>query len=97
MYLALALTGCSIIGTKPVERVGAEKCTAGPFYPALDTLTVAGAGAFAIFSAVELEDVDFIAIPAAAGVAVVWGISAIVGYTRVSRCKQARIREGIAY
>lgn len=95
--LALALTGCSIIGTKSVTEVGAEKCTASPGYAAADTVVVAGAGAFAVYSAIELEDVDHLAIPAAVGVAVIWGISAIVGYSRVTRCKRARIKEGIAY
>lgn len=95
--LALALTGCSIIGTKSVAEVGAEKCTASVAPAAADTLTVAGAAAFAVYSSLELEDVDHIAIPVAAGVAVIWGISAIVGYTRVTSCKRARIKEGIAY
>lgn len=97
MCLALALTGCSIIGTKPVAEVGAEKCTASVGPAAADTLTVAGAGAFAVYAALEREDVEHIAIPVATGVAVIWGVSAIVGYARVARCRRARIAEGIAF
>ncbi|MBA3501522.1 MAG: hypothetical protein H0T65_14245, partial [Deltaproteobacteria bacterium] len=48
-------------------------------------------------ASLEMKDVDHIAIPVAAGVGLIYGISAIVGYTRVTRCKRARIKEGIAY
>lgn len=97
MLLALALAGCSILKTKSVAEHGAEKCTTSVGSPAVDTLTVAGAIAFATYASLEMEDVDHIAIPVAAGVAVIWGISAIVGYSRATTCKRARIREGIAY
>lgn len=97
MCLALALTGCSIIGTKTVAEHGAEKCTTSALPPAADTLTVAGAIAFATYASLEMEDVDHIAIPAAASVGLIYGISAIVGYSRATTCKRARIKEGIAY
>jgi len=97
LALVLALTGCSILGTKSVAEHGAEKCTTSVGPAAADTLTVAGATAFAVYASLEMEDVDHIAIPAAVGVAVIWGISAIVGYSRVTTCKRARIKEGIAY
>lgn len=95
--VGLATGGCSIIGTRSVAEHGAEKCTTSVGPAAADTLTVAGAIAFATYASLEMEDVDHIAIPVATGVAVIWGISAIVGYTRVTTCKRARIREGIAY
>lgn len=98
--LALALlgsSGCSIIGTKSVAAVGPEKCTTSVVPAAVDTAVVGGAFAFAAYSAIELEDVDHIAIPISIGVLVVYGISAGVGYFRVSKCKQARIVNGIAY
>ena len=56
-----------------------------------------GAIAFATYASLEMSDVDHIAIPVAAGVGLIYGISAIVGYTRVTSCQRARIKEGIAY
>ena len=97
LCLALALTGCSIIGTKSVAEHGAEKCSTTAFPPAVDTVAVAGAIAFATYASLEMKDVDHIAIPVAAGVGLIYGISAIVGYSRVTSCKRARIKEGIAY
>ena len=97
LALAMLAGGCSILGTRSVAEHGAERCTVSVGPPAVDTLTVAGAAAFATYAALEMEDVDHIAIPVAAGVAVIWGISAIVGYSRATTCKRARIREGIAY
>jgi len=97
LWLALATAGCSILGTKSVAEHGAEKCTTTVGPAAADTLAVAGAIAFATYASIEMEDVDHIAIPVAVGVAVIWGISAIVGYSRATTCKRARIKEGIAY
>ncbi len=95
--VVLALSGCSILTTKSVAQYGAEKCTVSVAPAAIDTAVVAGAMAFATYAAFEMEDVDHIAIPAAIGVLVVYGISAGVGYARATTCKRARIREGIAY
>ena len=96
--LALALlSGCSIIGMKSVAEYGAEKCTTSALAPATDTAAVAAAIAFATYASFEMEDTDHIAIPVAAGVGLVYGIAAIVGYSRVSSCKAARIKGGIAY
>jgi drug/metabolite transporter (DMT)-like permease len=97
LALALTLAGCSIIGTRSVAEHGAERCTTSVFPAAADTLTVAGAIAFATYASLQMEDVDHIAIPVATGVVVIWGISAIVGYSRATTCKRARIREGLAY
>jgi hypothetical protein len=97
LALALALSGCSIIGTKSVAEHGAAKCTTSAVPAAADTVAVAGAIAFATYATFQMEDVDHIAIPVAAGVGLIYGISAIVGYSRVSTCKRARIKEGIAY
>jgi hypothetical protein len=97
LCLALALCGCSIIGTRSVAEYGAEKCTTSAVAPATDTVAVAGAIAFATYASLEMQDVDHIAIPVAVGVGLVYGISAIVGYSRITRCKRARIKEGVAY
>ena len=97
LALALALTGCSIIGTRTVAEHGAAKCTTTVFPAGVDTVTVAGAAAFATYASLEMEDVDHIAIPAAVSVGLIYGISAIVGYSRATSCKRARIKEGIAY
>jgi hypothetical protein len=97
LCLALALSGCSIIGTKSVAEHGAAKCSTTAFPPAVDTAAVAGAIASATYATLEMEDIDHIAIPVAAGVGLIYGISAIVGYSRVTSCKRARIKEGIAY
>jgi hypothetical protein len=93
----LALSGCSIIATKSVAQVGPEKCTTSVAPAGVDTGIVVGAIAFAAYSTLEMEDVKHITIPASISALVVFGISAGVGYTRVSRCKQARIVNGIAY
>ena len=95
--LCAALAGCSIVKTRSVEAVGAEKCTTSVFPPALDTGIVVGAAAGAAFTALETDGIDHIAIPAAVGAGVIFTISALVGYTRAARCRRARIREGIAY
>lgn len=96
--LAVALLGgCSIVGTRSVAEHGAEKCTTSVFPAAADTLAVAGSLAAATYIAIERDDIDHVAIPIASGVAVIYALSAIVGYTRATTCKRARIREGIAY
>jgi len=97
LALTLALCGCSIAGTRSVAHVGASRCTTSVAPAALDTLIVAGAIAFATYASLEMQDTDQIAIPAASGVFVVYGISAGVGYYRATTCKRARIREGIAF
>ena len=98
LSLAVAtLGGCSILTTKSVAAHGPEKCTTSAGPPAVDTAFVAGAAAFATYAAFQMEDVDHIATPAAIGFGIVMGISAIVGYTRVSTCKQARIKNGLEY
>lgn len=97
VLLCSLLGGCAILKTTPVETVGPEKCSTGVGAPAVDTLMVAGLAAFAVFASYQLEDVDHIAIPVAIGTGLVYAISAGVGYSRASRCKQAKIKNGIAY
>ena len=97
LALCFALAGCSILKTKSVESVGAEKCTTSVGAAAADTAIVVGMAAFATFAAFQWEEGDNIAIPAAIGGGAIFTISALVGYTRVTRCKRAKIKEGIAY
>ena len=97
LVLCVALAGCSILKTKSVDSVGAEKCTTSVGPAAVDTAIVVGAAAFATFAAIEMEEGDHIAIPAAIGGGVIFTISALVGYTRATRCKRARIAEGLAF
>jgi hypothetical protein len=97
LTLAVLLSGCSIIWTRSVASHGAEKCTTSVGPAAADTAIVAAAIAFAVYTRVEHKDIDHITIPASVSATVVYGISAGVGYTRATSCKQARIKEGIAY
>ncbi len=97
LALALVLGGCSIISTKSVADVGAEKCSVSPGPAAIDTLMVAALAAFAVYASYEMEDTDHIAVPAAIGTGIVYTISAGVGYSRASRCKRAKIKAGLPY
>ena len=94
---AVALAGCSILKTRSVDSVGAERCTTGVGPPAVDTAAVVGVAAFATYAAIEADGIDHIAIPAAVGAGAIFTISALVGYTRANRCRRARVREGIAF
>jgi hypothetical protein len=91
------LGGCSILMTRSVASHGPEKCTVSVGPPAADTAIVAAAIAGAVYTTIEKPDVDHITIPIAAGIGIIYGISAAVGYSRATTCKQARIKEGIAY
>src|SRR5690348_8287791 len=93
----LLLGGCSIIGTKSVASSGAEKCSVSPGPAAVDTLTVAGLAAFAVYASYQMEDTDHIAIPVAIGTGLVYAISAGVGYSRASTCKREKIKAGLPY
>lgn len=97
LALCTVLAGCSILKTRAVESVGAEKCTTSVAPAAVDTGIVAAGAAFATYAAVEWKEGDNIAIPAAIAAGTIFTISALVGYTRATRCKRARIKEGIAY
>ena len=95
--IVVALGGCSIISTKSVASVGPEKCSTSAGPAAVDTLMVAGLAAFAVYASYEMEDTDHIAIPVAIGTGLIYAISAGVGYSRASRCKREKIKNGLPY
>lgn len=97
LYAALTLAGCSIVKTRSIETAGAQKCTTSVAPAAVDTGMLVMATGGATYAAFETDGYDHVAIPAAIGAGVIFTISALVGYTRATRCKRARIREGIAY